>query len=121
MPVLREAELSALLRTVEAGKSFDDRRDAAILRTFVSTGARVAEVAGQSASRAHHREDLVAGRTQAQNRLRWHLHEFEPGVEPPARALDRGARADGPRAPSGGAGGRGRAHSPASWSPRSPR
>ncbi len=46
MPVLREAELSALLRTVEAGKSFDDRRDAAILRTFVSTGARLAEVAG---------------------------------------------------------------------------
>lgn len=37
-----------------------------------------------------HREDLVAGRTQAQNRLRWHLHELEPGVEPPSRALDRG-------------------------------
>jgi transposase len=36
-----------------------------------------------------HREDLVADRTQAQNRLRWHLHEPMPGEEPPARGLDR--------------------------------
>ena len=37
-----------------------------------------------------HREDLVAERTRAQNRLRWHLHELEPGNEPAARSLDRG-------------------------------
>lgn len=36
-----------------------------------------------------HREDLVASRTQAQNRLRWHLHELMPGEEPAPRALDR--------------------------------
>ena len=36
-----------------------------------------------------HREDLVAARTQAENRLRWHLHELMPGEEPPARGLDR--------------------------------
>lgn len=36
-----------------------------------------------------HREDLVAERTRAQNRLRWHLHELEPGCEPPAGSLDR--------------------------------
>jgi transposase len=36
-----------------------------------------------------HREDLVADRTQAQNRLRWHLHELTPGEEPAPRALDR--------------------------------
>jgi len=36
-----------------------------------------------------HREDLVAERTRAQNRLRWHLHELDPGSEPVARALDR--------------------------------
>jgi transposase len=36
-----------------------------------------------------HREDLVAERTRVQNRLRWHLHELEPGWEPPARGLDR--------------------------------
>jgi len=36
-----------------------------------------------------HREDLVAARTQAQNRLRWHLHELDPGNEPPSRSLAR--------------------------------
>lgn len=36
-----------------------------------------------------HREDLVAERTRAQNRLRWHLHELDPGNEPVARSLDR--------------------------------
>ena len=36
-----------------------------------------------------HREDLVAERTRAENRLRWHLHELDPGSEPPARGLDR--------------------------------
>jgi transposase len=36
-----------------------------------------------------HREDLVAARTQMQNRLRWHLHALEPGQEPGPRSLDR--------------------------------
>ncbi|MGH3139218.1 MAG: IS110 family transposase [Gaiellales bacterium] len=36
-----------------------------------------------------HREDLVAERTRAENRLRWHLHELDPGHEPGARSLDR--------------------------------
>jgi len=36
-----------------------------------------------------HREDLVAERTRAQNRLRWHLHELDPGSEPPIRSLNR--------------------------------
>jgi len=36
-----------------------------------------------------HREDLVAERTRAQNRLRWHLHELDPGTEPVARSLNR--------------------------------
>jgi transposase len=36
-----------------------------------------------------HREDLVAERTRHQNRLRWHLHELEPGQEPGPRSLDR--------------------------------
>lgn len=35
------------------------------------------------------REDLVAERVRAQNRLRWHLHELDPSLDPPARALDR--------------------------------
>jgi transposase len=36
-----------------------------------------------------HREDLVAERTRIQQRLRWQLHELEPGWEIPAGALDR--------------------------------
>lgn len=36
-----------------------------------------------------HREDLVAERTRAINRLRWHLHELDPSWEPPARCLWR--------------------------------
>jgi transposase len=36
-----------------------------------------------------HREDLVAERTRAQNRLRWHLHELDPGTDPVPRGLDR--------------------------------
>lgn len=36
-----------------------------------------------------HREDLVAERTRAVNRLRWHLHELDPGTEPAPRSLDR--------------------------------
>ncbi len=44
--VLREEELKALLATCQAGRSFEDRRDYALLRIFVDTGARLAEVAG---------------------------------------------------------------------------
>jgi transposase len=36
-----------------------------------------------------HREDLVATRTRLQNRLRWHLHELDTAIDPPARGLDR--------------------------------
>jgi transposase len=36
-----------------------------------------------------HREDLVGERTRIQNRLRWYLHELEPGLELPARGLGR--------------------------------
>ena len=37
----------------------------------------------------NHREDLVAERTRAINRLRWHLHELDPGLQLPARTLYR--------------------------------
>ncbi|MBO0682750.1 MAG: IS110 family transposase [Candidatus Dormibacteraeota bacterium] len=35
-----------------------------------------------------HREDLVAERTRMHNRLRWHLHELEPGYEIAAGSLN---------------------------------
>src|SRR5579862_1767025 len=36
-----------------------------------------------------HREDLVGERTRIENRLRWHLHELEPELDIPPRALSR--------------------------------
>ena len=45
-PVLQEAELGALLATCEKGQSLEDRRDHALLRVFIDTGARRAEVGG---------------------------------------------------------------------------
>lgn len=45
-PVLREPELRALLATCEKPDTFENRRDLAILRIFIDTGARRAEVAG---------------------------------------------------------------------------
>jgi transposase len=41
-----------------------------------------------------HREDLVAERTRRQNRLRWHLHELDPTVDPVKRGLDRKCQLD---------------------------
>jgi transposase len=41
-----------------------------------------------------HRENLVRTRTQAQNRLRWHLHELDPSVDPAKRTLDRTGELD---------------------------
>lgn len=41
-----------------------------------------------------HREDLIAMRTAAQNRLRWHLHELDPGIDPAKRSLDRTSELD---------------------------
>jgi transposase len=36
-----------------------------------------------------HRDDLVAERRRAQQRLRWHLHELDPALQVPLGALDR--------------------------------
>jgi transposase len=38
-----------------------------------------------------HREDLVAEATRINNRLRWHLHELDPGLELARGRLDRSA------------------------------
>jgi transposase len=37
-----------------------------------------------------HRDDLLAERRRAQQRLRWHLHELDPSLAVPPAALDRG-------------------------------
>lgn len=38
---------------------------------------------------ADHRDDLVARRTQVMNRLRWLVHDLDPGLAPAPRALTR--------------------------------
>jgi site-specific recombinase XerD len=45
-PVLTDDELRRLLATCERGTTFENRRDAALIRVFIDTGARRAEVAG---------------------------------------------------------------------------
>jgi site-specific recombinase XerD len=44
--VLREPELRAILATCERGQGFEDKRDHALLRVLIDTGARRAEVSG---------------------------------------------------------------------------
>ena len=44
--ILKEPELKALLATCERDKDFESRRDAALIRVFIDTGARLAEIAG---------------------------------------------------------------------------
>ena len=44
-PVLREDDLKRLLATCEHSQDFESRRDAALIRVFIDTGARLSEVA----------------------------------------------------------------------------
>lgn len=76
----------------ERGKS--DPIDAlAVARTALrEANLPVAQLEGRSREVKQlldHREDLVTERTRMQNRLRWHLHELEPGYEIAPRTLDR--------------------------------
>ncbi|WP_439382797.1 IS110 family transposase [Amycolatopsis lexingtonensis] len=41
-----------------------------------------------------HREDMIGTRTRMQNRLRRHLHELDPELDPAARSLDRRCELD---------------------------
>jgi transposase len=85
----------------EPGKS--DRIDAlAVARAVLREGierfpvAFLDERAMQIRLIADHRDDLVAERTRAQNRLRWHLVELCPDLEAslPKRSLDRQSQLD---------------------------
>ena len=44
-PVLREDDLKRLLATCEHSQDFELRRDAALIRVFIDTGARISEIA----------------------------------------------------------------------------
>jgi transposase len=78
----------------ELGKS--DALDAkAVARAAIREGletlpeARLQGPEREFALLLDHREDLVAERTRIQNRLRWHLHELDPGIELRERSLDQ--------------------------------
>ena len=76
----------------EPGKSRSDRRPGGRPGGSARADLPVATLDGPDREvrlLVDHREDLVAERTRAQNRLRWHLHELDPGNEPAARSLDR--------------------------------
>ena len=66
-----------------------------------------------------HRDDLVAERTRAQNRLRWHLHELSRARSRRPRSLDRPGRARRPRGRPGRHDRHRGPHRRASWSPAS--
>jgi transposase len=85
----------------EAGKS--DQIDArAVARAVLKEGierfpvAYLDEAAMEIRLLADHREDLIAERTRAQNRLRWHLVDLAPELEAslPGGGLDRAVQLD---------------------------
>ena len=45
-PVLGELELRALFAACEKGRALEERRDHALLRVFIDTGAHLSEIAG---------------------------------------------------------------------------
>ncbi|WP_320067840.1 tyrosine-type recombinase/integrase [Micromonospora sp. RTGN7] len=62
--VLSPEQLQALIRDAERGRDFESRRDAALLRLFAATGARLAELAllQLDDANAHAREAVVTGK-----------------------------------------------------------
>ncbi len=56
--VLSEADLARLLKTC-VGDDFDDRRDNALLRLFIDTGCRLAEIAGLSIEDVNFEQNIV--------------------------------------------------------------
>lgn len=63
VPIVSDDDLKVLLKAC-AGKSFEDRRDTAIIRVFLNTGARLAELAGLTMDDVdiHQRELYVIGK-----------------------------------------------------------
>jgi len=51
VPVLGDDQLTALLKACD-GKEYEDRRDAALIRTLLDTGSRLSEVAGLASPRS---------------------------------------------------------------------
>lgn len=87
VPVIGEDDLSRLIRHCEAGRDYESRRDAAILRMFASTGARLSEVAMLDLDDVNldTLEALVTGKGDRQRIIKFDIRC--------ARAVDRYLRA----------------------------
>ena len=88
-PVLTKTQIGAVLDACK-GDSFEDRRDTAIIRLFIATGARLSEIAGLrwTPDRAHDaRRDLDAGivRVMGKGRRERVVHAGAKAI----KALDR--------------------------------
>ncbi|MGH9152859.1 MAG: tyrosine-type recombinase/integrase [Acidimicrobiales bacterium] len=88
VPVLSATEQRALLATC-ADKDFDNRRDTAIIRLFLDTGMRLAELAGLRL------DDPPGGAGRPGRRLGQGRGRATPGARGPARLRASGGR--GPR------------------------
>lgn len=69
VPILSDADLRALLRGCD-GRGFADRRDSAIMRLFIATGIRRAEMAGITVADLH-LDDQTVLVTGKGDRARW--------------------------------------------------
>lgn len=58
VPVLTDDQLAALLKACE-GKGFEERRDTALIRTLLDTGARLSEVAGLAVDDVDFTHDVI--------------------------------------------------------------
>jgi transposase len=86
-------KLMALTRTSARTRGKSDPIDALAIARAALREPNLPRAEHTHASRevkqlVDHREDLVAIRTGMQNRLRWHLHDLDPELDPPARGLD---------------------------------
>jgi site-specific recombinase XerD len=87
VPVLTEDQLRVLIRAAERDTTFYGRRDAAVIRMFVDTGARLAEVAGLALEDV----DLDSGAVRFTGKGR--RVRINPMGSKTIRALDRYLRA----------------------------
>src|SRR4051812_45694590 len=87
-------KLMALTRTSARTRGKSDPIDALAIARAALREPHLPRAEHTHASRevkqlVDHREDLVNMRTGLQSRLRWHLHDLDPELDPPSRALDR--------------------------------
>jgi transposase len=86
-------KLMALTRTSARTRGKSDPIDAlaiarAALREPTLPRAEHTHASREIKQLVDHREDLIGIRTGLQNRLRWHPHDLDPALDPPARGLD---------------------------------